>query len=77
PRDGGTLDVIIDYAVVQYRDFKVAEYLMGTRADWFLSRGWDRLHATADSEAHRRYLQRMSFVSEGGDGYARVLHGST
>jgi len=73
PADSATLQIVIDYAIPRYADFKIGKYLFDTRADWFITRGWRTLQTSATTDAHRKYLLRMGFAPVAGGGYERRL----
>jgi hypothetical protein len=68
PAADAVLEVELDYVIPQFRDLKAARFLFGRNRAVFLNRGATRLHATAETEAHRRYLLRVGFepVDDGG-----------
>jgi hypothetical protein len=61
-RDGSTLDITIDFVVRAYRDSRLGRWLYGPGARVFKPAGIDRITATATSDAHRSYLDRVGFV---------------
>jgi hypothetical protein len=63
-----TLEVLLDYAVPQYRDFKLGVYLFETQKEYFIEKGYTKLLAFADNENHIMYLEKMGFISEEIDG---------
>lgn len=58
---GGDWEVILDYAVPQYRDCSVGRYLYGRLPE----EGARRLTAEASSPAHEKYLRKMGFAPDG------------
>lgn len=74
PVDDTTLRVVLDFATPRYRDFKNGRYLFWDHPEVFLTRGYRRLVAEDAGEAHRKYLQRMGFRTDG-DGYVLELTG--
>jgi len=70
----GILTVALDYAVPQFRDLKIGQYLFVDQASWFIERGARELVSPAGMPEHRAYLERMGFETmEGGDRYRLVL----
>lgn len=65
---GGELEVVLDYAVPQYRDCSVGRYLYGRLP----GEGIGKLTARATSPAHEKYLKKMGFALEG-DRYVKTL----
>lgn len=59
-----TLEVLLDYAVPQFRDFKLGQYLFESQKDYFIEKGYNKLLAYADNEKHMKYLEKMGFVAE-------------
>lgn len=67
--DDDTIEVILDYVVPQYRDFKVAEYLYSDRSDIFAAHKCRRIWTRPGSDVHVKYFERFGFVAatmEGG-----------
>ena len=64
----GELEVLLDYAVPQYRDCSVGRYLYGRLP----GEGVRRLTAQASSPAHENYLRKMGFTPQG-DRYVKTL----
>ena len=60
-RDGETFYVSVDYAIKQYRDFKVSKHLFSVLA----SGGVKRLVAEKGNAEHNKYLERMGFALDG------------
>lgn len=56
-RDGESFYVSLDYAIKQYRDFKVSKYLFSVLAN----DGVNRLVADKGNADHNRYLEKMGF----------------
>ncbi len=65
PDGDGTLDVLLDYVVPQYRDFKVGRWLYGPGSSFLTERGIRRLVTEPGNRAHERYLRRMGYRPEG------------
>ncbi len=59
-----TLEVLLDYAVPQYRDFKLGVYLFEEQNEFFIEQGYTTLLAYADKEDHIMYLEKMGFTSK-------------
>lgn len=60
-RDDNSLNVELDYAVSEYRDFKTGKFIYEKHKDFFLSRGYSRLFAVAHNDSHEKYLRKMGF----------------
>lgn len=66
---GEKLDVALDYAVPQYRDLKIGQFLFRDEADFFRRRGIREIVAHASTDVHARYLERMGFDGSRGREY--------
>ncbi|KPP99137.1 MAG: Bacterial inner membrane protein [Bacteroidetes bacterium HLUCCA01] len=60
----GVLTVDIDYAIPQYRDFKIGRFLFMKKASWFTDKGIQEIRAYADRSEHRQYLSEMGFEAD-------------
>jgi predicted N-acetyltransferase YhbS len=69
---GEQLHVHLDYAVAQYRDQKIGNYLFVERADFFRERGVKEFISPAGVDEHPKYLERMGFTPVGGGGNYRL-----
>lgn len=72
-QDPGVLDVELDYVTPRYRDLKAARFLFDHNRAAFLGRGIDTLRAEAETDAHRRYLERIGFSAVTGDRFELSL----
>jgi hypothetical protein len=73
-REGGTLEITLDYVLRAYRDSRLGRWLYGPGAGVFRTVGVDCIATTADSEPHRQYLERVGFeLDEPGSRYVRRL----
>jgi hypothetical protein len=57
----GSLCVLLDFVIPQYRDFKTGSYLFTEQAGFFRERGIREILSPAGSRAHAAYLRRMGF----------------
>ncbi len=64
--DDDTAIVEIDYAGRDFRDLKNAHFLFGPRRGLLVERGVERVVTRADSEVHRRFLERFGFEHRDG-----------
>ncbi len=62
---GEKLHVHLDYAVAQYRDQKIGNYLFVERADYFRAHGVKEFISPAGVDEHPKYLERMGFAPAG------------
>ena len=65
-RCGDTVEVLLDYVIPRYRDFKVGRFLYSPASGVFTDAEVRRVRAGARTPRHRAYLQRMGFRSEDG-----------
>mgnify|MGYP006935334367 CR=1 FL=1 len=56
-----TLDIKLDYAVPQYRDFKIGKFVFEENAGLFLDLGYHKLRTITNEPSHIKYLLRMGF----------------
>lgn len=61
-REGGTLHVLLDFVIPQYRDFKTGRYLFSEQADYLRDLGVREIVSAPGSEVHTQYLRRMGFA---------------
>jgi hypothetical protein len=61
PHDDGTLEVTLDYAIPQYRDFKVGSYAFSAESGLFADLEQRRVWSRPWSGVHARYLRKMGF----------------
>ncbi|CAN5598954.1 hypothetical protein BH23BAC4_BH23BAC4_00100 [soil metagenome] len=68
-QDGDTLEVLLDFVIPQYRDFKIGRYLFG-QVDFFRQHRIREVVAPTGTREHKQYLERMGFSdSESEDHY--------
>lgn len=63
-----TLEILLDYAIPQYRDFKLGDYVFTDQASYFKDKGYTKLLTFSDKEEHMKYLEKMGFTSSNIDG---------
>lgn len=61
PDENGDAEVIVDYAIPGYRDYRIGRYLHHDRAEAFRERGVRRFVARPGDEKHAAYLERMGY----------------
>jgi len=59
--DDGSLMVTMDFAVPEYRDFKIGSYIYGENEKYFAHLGYNRFCAETDTVKHQTYLVKMGF----------------
>lgn len=60
----GRARVVMDYLIPEYRDFKFGEFIYQKKSYIFRDRQINRLEATSEVVAHRRYLLKQGFVEQ-------------
>jgi hypothetical protein len=63
--DGDAFKIVLDYAIPEYRDFKLGRYVFSRNSGIFESGA--RLWSPASTPDHATYLQRMGFRQTGED----------
>ena len=58
----GDLHVRLDYVVPDYRDLKVARFLLSEQVEFFRNYGVKRIISPAGSSKHAKYLKQMGFI---------------
>ena len=58
----GDLQVKLDYVTPDYRDLKVAQFLLTEQVDYFREYGVKRIVSPAGSGKHAKYLKKMGFI---------------
>jgi hypothetical protein len=64
-QDGEELHIALDYVLRPYRDSRLGTWLFGRGSSVFRASGISRLVTHPGNEAHRGYLERVGFRSEG------------
>lgn len=59
--DDGSLMVLMDFAVPEYRDFKIGNYIYGENEKYFAHLGYKRFCAETRTMKHQTYLVKMGF----------------
>lgn len=57
-----TLEVLLDYAIPQYRDFKLGDYIFNKQTSIFTDRGYKKLVTFVIEESHMNYIKKMGFI---------------
>ena len=67
-REGeGTLNILLDYVIPRYRDYKLGQFFLRDHTEFFKERGIHTLKAHADDKAHQDYLKKIGFERQPGD----------
>jgi hypothetical protein len=67
----GTLEIRLDYAIPQYRDFKLGSFIFDQQKDYFMDRGYTKFVTYGTHKNHVPYLQKMGFKEVVIDGTTR------
>lgn len=57
-----TLEIQLDYAVPQYRDFKMGSFVFDDNKEYFKSLGYSKFITFTEEKSHIKYLKKMGFV---------------
>jgi hypothetical protein len=68
----GVLRVDIDYAIPQYRDMKIGQFLFSDQIAWFRGLGVTEIVSPAGVGEHPQYLERMGFEPVGDGEHYRL-----
>ncbi|MCC5926479.1 MAG: hypothetical protein JJU41_07945 [Bacteroidetes bacterium] len=70
----GVLTIDIDYAIPQYRDFKIGKFLFTEKKNFFLEKDIKEIHAYAEIAEHKQYLMHIGFKADDRAGwYVKTL----
>lgn len=59
--EGNTGEIILDYALQDYRDFKIGAFIFEDNTDILSRKGIEKLVATGETQSHVQYLRQMGF----------------
>lgn len=65
-QNGPDADIILDFMIPAYRDFKAGQYLYQVKRLFFKEQGIKRFHAVARHRSQPKYYLRNGFVREAG-----------
>ena len=65
--------ILLDYALKDYRDFKIGSFIFEDNADILLNRGIEYLEAESFVKKHTRYLKQMGFVMHENNKFIKEL----
>lgn len=60
-RDENSLNIKLDYATPEYRDFKIGNFIYNKNKEFFLNQGYSKLYTSSNDSSHRKYLLKMGF----------------
>jgi hypothetical protein len=62
--DNGVFELMLDYVVPKYRDYKLGDYYYNSHPEIIKAKGITTLKAHADTKEHSFYLEKMGFKLE-------------
>lgn len=65
PLSSTRLRIDLDFAVAEYRDFKIGDYIYNKHPEFFLNHGYDELVAVTTNDDFSKYLTKMGFIKNG------------
>ena len=68
-----SIEVLLDFVIPQYRDFRIGNYLYSRRSGLFADGTCERAWSVARTKLHAEYLERMGFVPEENGTYVKDL----
>lgn len=60
--DEKTLEIKLDYAIPQYRDFKIGTYVYENQKEYFSDLGYSKFIMFSDKKDHIKYMKKMGFT---------------
>ncbi len=60
--DNYTLEIVVDYVIPLFRDFKIGSFVFGKQKTYFLSKGYKRFVVFTENIEHIKYLKKMGFT---------------
>ena len=72
-QQGNTGKVLLDYALKNYRDFKIGSFIFEDNSDVLLDQGINTLIAESEVPEHERYLRQVGFKRISKELYQREL----
>jgi hypothetical protein len=64
--NGAQANILLDYVIPMYRDFRVGQFFYHDKAGYFYGRGVERFVDAPGRPSHAKYLERMGFRLEDG-----------
>lgn len=62
--DDESLMMSLDFAIPEYRDFKMGHYLYDNKAGFFKRQGYKYIYTVSLNNYHEKYLKKMGFVED-------------
>ncbi|MDD3877576.1 MAG: hypothetical protein PHT69_13230 [Bacteroidales bacterium] len=57
-----TLEIILDFVIPEYRDFKIGNFIYADNINFFKTRNFFKLICQSHEKAHVKYLKKMGFI---------------
>ena len=73
-RDSDIGQVLLDYALKDFRDFKLGAFIFDDHADLLIQRGIKYLKAEGEEQSHIHYLLQMGFSEDKNGNFYRKLY---
>lgn len=61
---GGESEVLLDYVIPQYRDYKTGKHLLKKFSSTLIKKGTEHLVSVSDNKLHIKYLHKIGFERE-------------
>jgi hypothetical protein len=68
-----TLEILVDYATPQFRDFKIANFLFNENKNFFIEKGFTKLITKPGNLKHQKYLEKIGFKKVNSENYIKEL----
>jgi len=75
--DKRSLEIVFDYVIPLFRDFKMGSFIFGKQKVYFLSKGYNRFVVFTENKDHIRYIKKMGFIEaklNGKIGYTKDIN---
>ena len=75
--DKRTLEIVLDYVIPLFRDFKIGSFVFGKQKVYFLSKGYNRFVIFTENKDHIKYITKMGFIEtklNGKTGYTKDIN---
>ena len=59
--DDNTLEIKLDYAIPQYRDFKIGKFVFEDQKEYFSNLGYSKFVVFSAKKEHVNYIKKMGF----------------
>ena len=72
-REGGVAEVLLNFSIPQYRDYKVGKFLLNSKKDYLIEKGIQELHyEKVTHKGHAKFLKVIGF-SQKGEEYSKNI----